>query len=254
MKTRVYFYSILLGMSTIAIEAQGLPDTTPACPPIYLTLDTGNMRNADAIAGFLRERKIKATFFLSNEKTTRGDHALDHSWTAYWQDRYKEGHAFGSHTFNHGRILPATGDTIGYRPQFGNDAGSTSRLSAEQFCAELKAVDTRFHTMTGAHLDPLWRAPGGRLTPVAQQAAQACGFRHVGWSSAGFLGDELDSRKFSNRMLTERALRTIRAGDVLLAHLGIWSRQEDFLPALKDIVTGLQSQGYCFKTLRDARP
>jgi peptidoglycan/xylan/chitin deacetylase (PgdA/CDA1 family) len=240
-------------MATVAIEAQGLPNTAPVCQPLYLTLDTGNMRNAYAIAEFLREHKIKATFFLANEKTTRGDYALDPSWTVYWQDRHKEGHAFGSHTFNHGRILPAKGPAIGYRPQFGKDAGSALQLSAARFCAELKAVDSHFHAMTGAHLDPLWRAPGGHLTAVAQQAAQACGFRHVGWSPAGFLGDELDSRKFSNRMLTERALQTIRSGDVLLAHLGIWSRQEDFLPALKDIVSGLQSQGYCFRTLRDVQ-
>jgi hypothetical protein len=33
--------------------------------------------------------------------------------------------------------------------------------------------------------------------------------------------------------------------------LGIWSRKEHFFPALKNILTGLQNQGFCFKTLRD---
>ena len=53
-------------------------------------------------------------------------------------------------------------------------------------------------------------------------AARACGYAHVGWSPAGFLGDELPSDKYPNRVLLERALKTIRPGDILLAHLGIW--------------------------------
>jgi hypothetical protein len=47
----------------------------------------------------------------------------------------------------------------------------------------------------------------------------------VGWSPAGFLGDELPSERFGNAQLLEQGLRDIRAGDILLAHLGIWSRR-----------------------------
>jgi peptidoglycan-N-acetylmuramic acid deacetylase len=74
----------------------------------------------------------------------------------------------------------------------------------------------------------------------------------VGWAPAGFLGDELPSDKFPNARLLEQALRDIRAGDVLVAHLGIWSRQDAWAPAvLEPLITGLKARGLCFATLRE---
>ena len=83
-------------------------------------------------------------------------------------------------------------------------------------------------------------------------AAKACGYAHVGWAAAGFLGDELPSDKFSNPMLLAKALRDIRSGDILVAHLGIWSRQEPWAPAvLEPLLLGLKARGFCFATLRE---
>ena len=74
----------------------------------------------------------------------------------------------------------------------------------------------------------------------------------MGWSPAGFLGDELPSERYSNRALLEQALRTIRDGDILLAHLGIWSRKDPWAPAvLEPLIKGLKERGFCFRTLRD---
>jgi peptidoglycan/xylan/chitin deacetylase (PgdA/CDA1 family) len=74
----------------------------------------------------------------------------------------------------------------------------------------------------------------------------------VGWAPAGFLGDELPSETVSNAALLQRALRDIRAGDVLLAHLGIWSRKDAWAPAvLEPLIEGLKAKGFCFRTLRD---
>ncbi len=242
----------LLGLAlTGQVLAQAIHDQEYVCKPVYLTLDTGSMRDAVLIADLLRERHIKATFFLASEKTIRGDYSLDDAWAPYWKSLAAEGHAFGSHTLRHGKIGPAASHQIAYKPQFGVDAGRSLTLTSAQFCDELQAVNKRFKAMTGQALDPLWRAPGGRYTLDALAAAQACGFKHVGWDPAGFLGDELNSTQYPNSMLTERALRTIKPGDILVAHLGIWSRQEVFFPALRDIVIGLQNKGYCFRTLRE---
>ena len=38
---------------------------------VYLTLDTGNMRHAEAIAAILERHRVKATFFVANEATQR---------------------------------------------------------------------------------------------------------------------------------------------------------------------------------------
>ena len=74
----------------------------------------------------------------------------------------------------------------------------------------------------------------------------------MGWSPAGILGDELPSDKYPNTVLLERALKHIRAGDILLAHLGIWSRQDPWAPAdLEPLIEGLKARGFCFRTLRE---
>lgn len=220
--------------------------------PLYLTLDTGGMHSAELIAQILNKHDVRATFFLSNEKTFRGDFALDDSWRAYWQARVREGHAFGSHTWNHGRIVAASDERIGYRPAHGPDSGRLLTLGAAEFCTELRRVGEQFERLTGRKLNPLWRAPGGFTTPQAIRAASGCGFTHVHWSAAGFLGDELPSERASNAALLEKTLRDVRSGDILMAHLGIWSRKEVYAPTLDSLIDRLKSRGFCFQTIADA--
>jgi peptidoglycan/xylan/chitin deacetylase (PgdA/CDA1 family) len=209
---------------------------------LYLSFDTGNMRHAELIAETLAKHQAKATFFVANEKTLRGDHALDKSWAPYWQARVAEGHAFGSHTWRHGSFRQDNGRQTQYRLM----NGKSESLDADAICEEIRQSDLRFKELTGRSLDPLWRAPGGRTTPLTLKAAQACGYRHVGWAPAGFLGDELPSDRYPNAALVERAVNTLKDGNVIMAHLGIWSRQEPFAPALDELLGRLRAKGFCF--------
>ena len=218
---------------------------------VYLTLDTGNMRHAEAIAAILRRHDVRATFFLANERTPRGDWSLGPAWATYWKARADEGHAFGSHTWRHGRFVADVAAGVRYRPHFGEDAGKTITLSPAAVCDELQRVGVAFSSYAGRSLDALWRAPGGHVTARALAAANDCGFAHVRWAEAGFLGDELPSETHPNAVLLSRALRGIRDGDVLMAHLGIWSRRDPFAPMLEPLIAGLKERGLCFRTLRE---
>jgi peptidoglycan/xylan/chitin deacetylase (PgdA/CDA1 family) len=97
-----------------------------------------------------------------------------------------------------------------------------------------------------------FRAPAGRTSPALLAATAQCGWTHVGWASAGFLGDELPSDRYPNARLLEQALRDIRSGDILVAHLGIWSRQDPWAPSvLEPLIRGLKARGLCFATLAE---
>jgi peptidoglycan/xylan/chitin deacetylase (PgdA/CDA1 family) len=219
---------------------------------LYLTFDTGSQSQAQFIADTLKKHGVKATFFLANEKTMRGDYSLDASWATYWKALAEQGHAFGTHTFDHVYSKTAFGGKLSVRPQFGANAGKNLQWSAQEFCGELKRVDTRFQEMTGKALDPIWRAPGGYTHAASLAAAKQCGYTHVGWSKAGFLGDELNSDQFPNRVLLTNALRDLRDGDITMAHLGIWSRKDPWAPVvLESLIVGLKERGYCFATLRE---
>jgi peptidoglycan/xylan/chitin deacetylase (PgdA/CDA1 family) len=228
--------------------------TGPQCKgTIYLTFDTGSQSQAQFIADTLNRHHIKATFFLANEKTVNGDYSLDPSWAPYWKARVAEGHAFGTHTFDHvyvQRDLP--NGRIEVKPQFGANAGKKLPWTPQQYCDELNRVAKRFTALTGARLDPLWRAPGGRVTPNLLAAGKACGYAHVGWAPAGFSGDELPSSSWPNDKLLKRALNGLKDGDIFLAHLGIWSRKDPWAPGvLEPLISGLEKKGYCFATLRE---
>lgn len=220
---------------------------------IYLTFDTGSQSQAELVAKTLRQFQIKASFFLANEKTVNGDYSLDPTWADYWKQLQKEGHVFGTHTFDHVYVLrDLPNGRFEVKPQFGAQAGRTLVWSADDYCRELKRVDTRFFELTGAHLDPFWRAPGGKLTPNLLKAGNQCGFHHVAWAPAGFSGDELPSEKWSNPALLKRALDGLKPGDIFMAHLGIWSRKDAWAPAnLAALIQGLQKKSYCFASLRE---
>jgi peptidoglycan/xylan/chitin deacetylase (PgdA/CDA1 family) len=217
---------------------------------LHLTLDTGNMAYAEAIATTLARHDVKATFFLANERTTRGDSALDPAWSAFWAARVAEGHAFGTHTFRHGKFLRDDGAKVVYRPEF--PATGEEALDAAAVCTELNRVDAAFRAATGRPLDPIWRAPGGRTTPNALAAAASCGYAHVGWSPSGFLGDELPSETHPNRKLVDAAVAKLKDGDVLMMHLGIWSRRDPFAPMLDELLTRLAARGFCFAPVASA--
>ncbi len=216
---------------------------------VYLTFDTGNMRPAEEIAVILRKHDVKATFFLANEKTWRGDTALAPAWKEFWSARVGEGHAFGSHTWRHWYFRRDVGSgKVGYIP-FGAASGEV--LDQKQVCDEISHSEHAFKAMTGRGFDGIWRAPGGKFTPNTLRFAQACGYRHVAWSPAGFSGDELPSEKFPAESLIRNQLRNIRDGDILLWHLGIWSRKEPLYPRLDDLISGLKAKGFCFARITE---
>ncbi|MFG0231524.1 polysaccharide deacetylase family protein [Achromobacter sp. AONIH1] len=223
--------------------------------PVYLTFDTGHMGVAPLVADVLARHHVKVTFFLANERTLTDGASLDDQWAPWWKARAAEGHAFGSHTYDH---VYWQGDLpdgkFRVKPSAGPQTGKVQTWTAQQYCEEIKRSSARFTQMTGHAMLPLYRAPGGKTSPALLKAARECGYEHVGWAQAGFLGDELPSDKFPNARLLEQALRNIKPGDILLAHLGIWSRQDPWAPAvLEPLVEGLQRKGYCFATL-DTHP
>ena len=199
--------------NTVAIAALmvvlsgGAPAQTPAAPaspacaqPVYLTFDTGHMGVAPLIAEVLQRQHVKVTFFVAQEKTQQGDGTLGATWAPWWAARAAEGHEFASHTFDHvywqSDVPGVSGSTAAHfkmRPSAGPQAGQTRLWSRADYCESLKQASTRIEALTGRPSLPLFRAPGGKTSPRLLAAAKSCGYAHVGWAEAGFLGDELPS-------------------------------------------------------------
>jgi peptidoglycan/xylan/chitin deacetylase (PgdA/CDA1 family) len=247
-----------LGIGTAQAQTPApTPAESAACTrPVYLTFDTGHMGTAPLIAQVLQRHKVPVTFFAANEKTQQGDGSLGEHWADWWRARGAEGHAFASHTWDHAywrADLDGPGDVrFRIRPSAGQQAGQNLLWSAPQYCDNLHQAARRLQALTGQTPLPLFRAPGGKTSARLLQTARQCGYAHVGWADAGFLGDELPSERYSNAHLLQKALKNIRPGDILMAHLGIWSRQDPWAPAvLEPLIVGLKARGLCFATLRE---
>ena len=250
---RTVIASILIAASASSIGASAQNDCKK---PIYLTFDTGHMEVAPLIADVLQRQQVRVTFFAAHEPTRQGDGSLGEHWAGWWRARGAEGHAFASHTWSHvywrGDLGAAATPTFRVRPSAGSRPGYEFTMDAPEYCAEIARAADRLQALTGHKPLPLFRAPGGKTSPRLIASAKACGYTHVGWSPAGFLGDELPSEKFSNEALLRRALQGIRSGDILMAHLGIWSRKDAWAPAvLEPLIVGLKAKGFCFRTLRE---
>ena len=223
--------------------------------PLYLTFDTGHMAVAPLIADVLKRQQVRVTFFAANEPTQTGDGSLGRMWSLWWKARAAEGHEFASHTYDHAYWrgdLPGVVPRFRIRPSAGALANREFTWDTATYCANIAQAAERLQDFTGKKPLPLFRAPGGKTSPKLLAAAQSCGYAHVGWAPAGFLGDELPSETYPNAMLLDKALKSIRTGDILVAHLGIWSRQDPWAPAvLEPLIVGLKERGFCFDTLRN---
>ena len=244
-------------LAALALLAAAVwPASAATCDkPVYLTLDTGHMEVAPLMAQVLNRHHVKVTFFAANERTKTGDGSMGAEWAPWWKARAAEGHEFASHTWDH---TYWRADAGGAPPKFrvrasaGPNQGVDFTWTAAQYCEEIGRSARRLEEMTGKKPLPLYRAPGGKTSPALIAAARSCGYAHVGWSPAGFLGDELSSESAPNAALLKKALRDIRPGDILLAHLGIWSRKDPWAPAVfEPLIVGLKEKGFCFRTLRD---
>lgn len=229
----------------------------PACSkPVYLTIDTGHMGVAPWVAEVLARQKVHATFFLANERTQAvggrpEGSTLDEHWAGWWKQLAAQGHDFGSHTWDHVIWQADRPQGMRMKATAGPRTGERFEVSDADYCEQLERPARRFEEMTGTRMRAIFRAPGGKTSPHLLAAAKQCGWQHVPWTPNGFLGDELDSARYPNAALLHQALQRVRSGEILLMHLGIWSRQDPWAPAvLEPLIVGLKSRGFCFETLR----
>lgn len=247
--------SLLAAGTLLATAAWAQPAAAPACDkPVYLAFETSSMDVAPLVAVVLRRQQVRATFFGSASATASGD-ALDSSWAPWWKARGAEGHAFVSATRDQVQWL---GDERGVQPRFrvrpatGAFAGRTFTWDAAKYCDNVAQAADRLGYLTGVQPLPMFRTPDGRASPRLLAAAQACGYRHVGAVPVGFLASAAASAKGPSDQQLAQALARVRPGDVLLAHLGVWSREVPQVPVgLDAFVSGLKAQGFCLATLRE---
>ncbi|MGW6918497.1 polysaccharide deacetylase family protein [Kitasatospora sp. NPDC054939] len=197
----------------VPVEAEGRPvlELNPERRVVALTLDDGpDPKHTPTVLALLEKHGIRATFFLVGENV-----AAHPGLVREIADR---GHHIANHTWSHPDLR---------------------QLSESRVREELERTSDLLHRATGRA--PTWfRAPGGDWSSASLKVSAALGMRPMGWSV-----DPRDWARPGTAVITERVLKDIRPGSIVLNHDGGGDRSQT-VAALQAYLPVLIDAGYYF--------
>jgi peptidoglycan-N-acetylglucosamine deacetylase len=226
MRFGVGFLSFFL--SVLAAGAQDSnstpsPAPTPAKPATYaqvrvdqpyiaMTFDDGpSAENTPRLLEMLKQRNIKATFFLIGQNVAANPDLV--------RRILADGHEIGNHSWTH--------------PQL-------SKLSDDRVTMEITKTQDAIKDASG-FTPTLLRPPYGAITPRQREWVEdRFGLNVILWSV-----DPFDWKRPGASVITQRILSQVRPGAIILSH-DIHKQTVDAMPATLD---GLIAKGYKFATV-----
>lgn len=179
---------------------------------VALTFDDGpNIKTTPKVLDVLREKKVKATFFVL------GENAVEHPDLV--TQAAKEGHEIGSHSYTHRHL---------------------SKMSAKDCAEELAKAES---TISQSATKPRYfRPPGGLFNDGVLEEAKRHGYTTILWSV-----DPHDWQSPSVADMIKRVEENVKPGAIVLMHDGIPNVPTP--QALGVIIDDLRAQGYTFVTI-----
>lgn len=176
---------------------------------VALTFDDGPTDETRHLLDILRERDLRATFFVVGSQVSKRPELV--------RRMMDEGHEVGNHSFHHPHL---------------------DELGLAQIREEIRACDDAVFHATGARM-ALFRPPGMRYDDVVIRAGQDLGYVTVHWNVAA-----KDFTDQSPEVVRDRVLGSVRPGSVVLLH-----GHPDTVRALPEILDGLRERGYRLVTV-----
>jgi peptidoglycan-N-acetylglucosamine deacetylase len=220
--------SLLFCLSILAAGAEDSnptpsPSPSPAKPTTYaqvrvdqpyiaMTFDDGpSAENTPRLLEILKQRNIKATFFLIGQNVAANPDIV--------RRILAEGHEVGNHSWTH--------------PQL-------SKLSDDRVTAEITKTQDAIKDASG-YTPTLLRPPYGAITPRQREwIANQFGLNIILWSV-----DPFDWKRPGASVIMQRILSQARPGAIILSH-DIHKQTVDAMPATLD---ALSAKGYKFVTV-----
>ena len=197
-----------MSVSSDSVRSQNVSDEVK--PVVALTFDDGpNASSTPILLDGLKERKVRATFFLIGENVEK------EKKKKIVKRMYEEGHLIGNHTYTHCNL---------------------SKLETGEAKKELEQTDTVIEKITGKQ--PVFvRAPYGELPVDSEQDLNRI---YIGWTV-----DPLDWMTEDTGAVVKTVVEEINPGDVILLH----DCYPSSVQAAIRIVDLLQGKGYEFVTV-----
>lgn len=204
----------LPGVSHTDLKPDG---NEPAEPDkvVALTFDDGpDTRYTPAILDILKEKGVKATFFVVGLQVSKSPEVLERI--------VKEGHSVGNHTLNHKDL---------------------SELNKDAILKEINAGDKLIKDAVG-FTPVLFRAPYGAVSDTLKDIIDNTGRQMIGWT--------VDTRDWAGTPIDEmrEMIRTeTKPGGIILMHSFGGKHIAGTVEALPAIIDDLKEMGYSFATV-----
>jgi len=200
----------------LKVSSREVDAGNPSAKVVALTFDAGSSAApVPTILRALAQRGLRCTFFL----------------TGQWMERYPDvalqiaeaGHELGNHSWSH--------------PAF-------TSLTDEQIREQLRRTEETALRVCGRSTKPLFRPPFGARDERVRSVAAEEGYLTIYWTI-----DSWDSVKkdITPQMITDRVMRHIRPGAIVLMHCG----SEATAQALPQLLNALDAQGYRVVTVSE---
>jgi peptidoglycan/xylan/chitin deacetylase (PgdA/CDA1 family) len=218
-------FFFLGGLTAGAQDTNSTPSPTPSPakpttyfqahvdqPYIAMTFDDGpSAENTPRLLEMLKQRNIKATFFLIGQNVAANPNIV--------KQILADGNEIGNHTWTH--------------PQL-------SKLSDDKVTAEITKTQDAIKDASG-YTPTLLRPPYGAITARQREwISSQFGLNVILWSI-----DPFDWKRPGAAVITQRILSQVRPGAIILSH-DIHKQTVDAMPATLD---GLIAKGYKFVTV-----
>ncbi|MDQ0063234.1 polysaccharide deacetylase family protein [Paenibacillus harenae] len=179
---------------------------------IALTFDDGpDKRYTPAILDILKEKGVKATFFVVGLQVSKSPEVLERI--------VKEGHEIGNHTYNHKDL---------------------SKLGKDAILKEINAGDKVIKEAVG-FTPMLFRAPYGAVSDTLKEILEKTGRHMIGWN--------IDTRDWAGTSVADmqEMIRTeAKPGGIILMHSFGGKHIAHTVEALPGIIDDLTDMGYSF--------
>lgn len=186
---------------------------------VSLTFDDApDPRFTPQILDLLKERQIRATFFIV------GYRAEEHQELV--RRIHREGHEIGNHSYNHPNL---------------------AELTASRFRSQITDTDRIIRGIAG-YSPRFVRPPYGELRPSQVDWTSRQGYTVVNWDV-----DSVDWKNSEAAVVLHNIRSTLRPGSIILQHAGGGVGQDlsGSIAALPSIIEELQEQGYSIVPLSE---
>ena len=180
---------------------------------VALTFDDGpDPVYTPKLLDLLREKGVKATFFVVGKRADQYPQIIRRAWT--------EGHLIANHTWSHNPLF--------------------CFLTPRRLRSEIERCNESIRRSCGFR-SRLFRSPVGLRHPLLAPYLDALGLEYISWRIR-----TLDTLTTNSSVLAQRILKSTASGDIILLHDHLPRGTDAMLEALPRVIDELRERGFDF--------